>query len=388
MPFNNRIADLAHEAAAWRHDFHAHPEVLYEVHRTAARISELLTGFGVDEVATGIGGTGVVGIVHGNRPGKTIGLRAEMDALPMTEATGLPYASTYPGRMHACGHDGHAAMLLGAAKYLSETRDFAGSVALIFQPAEEGGAGGRAMAEGGLFQRWPIEEVYALHNMPGVPEGHFMTRPNAILASADTFDIVIEGKGGHAAWPHTIADVIVAAGQIIAALQTIVSRETDPLKSAVLSLTRLEGGSAYNVMPDSARLSGTFRALDTGVRDRVEKRLVEISEGIAAALNVRATVTIDRICGVVANDPSRTAFCADVATALVGAEKVTTDMDPLMGGDDFCYLLDHRPGSYVFVGNGDTAALHTVQYDFNDRLIPLGVAYWVRLVQAASSSSL
>ncbi len=388
MPVNNRIADLAGEIAGWRHDFHAHPEVLYEVHRTAARVAELLESFGVDDLATGVGRTGVVGVIHGNRPGKMIGLRAELDALPMTEATGLAHASQNEGRMHACGHDGHTAMLLGAAKYFAETRDFAGSVALIFQPAEEGGAGGRAMAEDGLFTRWPIEEVYALHNMPGVPLGHFATRPNAIMASADTFEIVIEGRGGHAAWPHATADVVVAAGQIITALQSIVSRETNPLLAAVVSITQMEAGSTHNVMPDRARLAGTLRALDPDVRVHVEKRLIEIAEGVAWALNVKARVHVDHICGVVVNDPSRTALCARVAGELAGRDKVDATMVPLMGGDDFCYLLDHRPGGYVFVGNGDTSGLHTVTYDFNDDLIPIGVSYWVRLVQAASSPSL
>jgi len=385
MPINNRIADLTNEIAGWRHDFHAHPELQYDVHRTAARIAELLTSFGVDEVATGIGRTGVVGMIRGNRPGRMRGLRAEMDALPMTEATGLAYASTIPGHMHACGHDGHSAMLLGAAKYLAETRDFAGTAVLIFQPAEEGGAGGRAMAEDGLFTRWPVEDVYALHNLPGIPEGQFVTRPNAIMASADTFDILIEGKGGHAAWPHALADTIVATGQIITALQTIVSRETNPLHSAVVSVTRIEAGSTHNVMPDTARLSGTLRALDADVRDHNEQRFIEITQGIARALNVKATVTVDRVCGVVSNDPARTAIAAATAAEIIGKDNVRVDMDPLMGGDDFCYLLDHRPGSYVFVGNGDSAGLHTVTYDFNDRLIPIGVSYWVKLMQTAGN---
>lgn len=383
MPINNRIADLTDEIAGWRHDFHAHPELQYDVQRTAARIAELLTSFGVDEVATGIGRTGVVGVIRGNRPGKVRGLRAEMDALPMTEATGLDYASITPGHMHACGHDGHSAMLLGAAKYLAESRDFAGTAVFIFQPAEEGGAGGRAMAEDGLFSRWPIEDVYALHNLPGVPLGQFVTRPNAIMASVDTFDILIEGRGGHAAWPHVVADTIVATGQIITALQTIVSRETNPLHAAVVSVTRIDAGTAYNVMPDTARLSGTLRALDAGVRDRNEQRLIEIAEGIALALNVKATVTVDRVCGVVINDPACTSIAAATAADIAGPDNVATDMDPLMGGDDFCYLLDHRPGSYVFVGNGDSAGLHTVTYDFNDQLIPIGVSYWVRLMQGA-----
>lgn len=385
MPVINRIADMAEEIAAWRHDFHAHPEIMYEVPRTAARVAELLTSFGVDSVVRGIGRTGVVGIIHGNRPGRMIGLRAELDALPMTEATGLPHASTVAGHMHACGHDGHMAMVLGAAKYLAETRDFAGSVAVIFQPAEEGGAGGLAMVEDGLFDRWPIAEVYALHNLPGVPEGKIITRPGALLASADTFDIVIEGRGGHAAWPHGSADPIAAAGQILTALQTIVARNTNPLQSAVVSVTQMQAGSAYNVIPDVARLAGTLRTLDPVLRDQVAARLRDIATGVGAALGVSVTVTVDRITGVVVNDPAQMALCAQVATDLVGSDLVDVEMLPLMGGDDFSYMADQRPSCYVFMGNGDSTALHTVGYDFNDRIIPVGTSYLVRLAQAATA---
>lgn len=385
MPILNRINDFAEDITAWRHDFHAHPELMYEVHRTAARVAELLQGFGVDEVATGLGKTGVVGIIHGSRPGRTIGLRADMDALPMEEATGLAHASTIPGRMHACGHDGHSAMLLGAAKYLAETRDFAGSVAVIFQPAEEGGAGGLAMAEDGLFDRWPIEQVFALHNLPGVPEGKVVTRPGALLASADTFDIVIRARGGHAAWPHSTPDPVVVAGQIIGALQAIVSRETGPLQSAVVTVTQVHAGSAYNVIADQARLAGTIRTLDPALREQIARRLEEIATGIGAALGATVDVSTDPITGVVMNDPGLTAFCAGIAGEIVGPDNVETAMEPLMGGDDFSYFADLRPSCYIFMGNGDTGALHTTGYDFNDRIIPTGVSYWVRLAQAATA---
>ncbi len=384
MPIINRINEFAEEIAAWRHDFHANPELMYAEHRTAARVRALLESFGIEEVATGLGKTGVVGIIHGNRPGRTIGLRADMDALPMTETTGLPHASTVPGRMHACGHDGHTAMLLGAAKYLAETRDFAGTVAVIFQPAEEGGAGGFAMAEDGLFDRWPIEQVFALHNLPGEPEGRVVTRPGALLASADMFDIVIRGKGGHAAWPHDTVDPVVAAGQIITALQTIVSRGAGPLQSAVVSVTQVHGGSAYNVVPDEVALAGTIRTLDPALRDRIGQRMEEIVQGVGTALEVTAEITFERVTGVVMNDPDLTAFCAEVAGGIVGEANVDTGMEPLMGGDDFCYMAERKPACYVFMGNGDSSGLHTTEYDFNDRIIPTGVSYWVRLAQAAT----
>jgi len=385
MPVLNRIAGLTAEVTGWRHDFHMHPELMYDVHRTAARVAELLRSFGVDEVATGIGRTGVVGIIRGSRPGRTVGLRADMDALPMTETEGRPHGSTVPGRMHACGHDGHTAMLLGAAKYLAETRDFAGSVAVVFQPAEEGGAGGLAMAEDGLFTRWPIEEIYALHNLPGLPEGHVATRPGALLASADTFDIVVTGRGGHAAWPHETVDPVAAAGQIITALQTVVARGTGPLQSAVLSVTRVQAGSAHNIIPDTALLSGTLRSLDPELRDLLARRLEEIAAGVGAALGCRVAVTVDRITGVVMNDPARTELCARVAAQVAGEGNVDTGMAPMMGGDDFSYMADRVPACYVFMGNGDGPGLHTTGYDFNDRIIPAGISYWVALAQAAGA---
>ena len=382
MPVLNRISSWLPDIIGWRHDFHAHPELMYDVHRTAARVADLLRSFDLDEVATGIGQTGVVGVIRGNRPGPTIALRADMDALPMQEATGLPHASMTDGKMHACGHDGHTAMLLGAARYLAETRDFAGCIVVVFQPAEEGGAGGLAMANDGLFDRWPIEQVHAMHNLPGFAEGQFLTRPGALLASADIFDIHISAKGGHAAWPHTTADPIVAAGQIIGALQTIVSRGTSPLASAVVSVTKVQAGTAYNVIPGSAIISGTLRSLDRDLRDQLERRLDEIATGVGRALGCDVATKVDRICGVVVNDPACTDRAAAAAARVVGASMVDVAMEPLMGGDDFAFMSERRPGSYVFVGNGNSSGLHTVTYDFNDAIIPIGISYWVALAQS------
>lgn len=383
MSIINRISAISDEVAGWRRDFHAHPELGYEVERTAGRVADLLRSFDIDEVVTGIGRTGVVGIIHGKSPGRMIGLRAELDALPMHEDTGLAHASTTTGKMHACGHDGHSAMLLGAAKYLAETRDFAGSVALIFQPAEEAGAGGRAMADDGLFERWPIEAVFAMHNFPGIPDGAFATRTGPIAASSDIFDIIITGRGGHAAWPHTGADPIVAAAQIISAVQSIVSRGADPLLSAVVSITRIEAGSAYNVIPDSVRLAGTMRALDPELGLRLGQRLREITESVAVAFGCTAHVDVQRFCGVVTNDERLTQITQRAAIEVAGADGLI-EMTPIMGGDDFAWMLEKVPGSYIYIGNGNSAGLHTVKYDFSDGIIAAGMSYWARLVQAAN----
>ena len=297
MPIVNRVAALSDEMAAWRHDFHENPELLYEVHRTAGIVADRLREFGCDEVVTGIGRTGVVGVIRGrkNGSGKTIGLRADMDALPIEEASGVAYASKVPGKMHACGHDGHTAMLLGAAKYLTETRNFDGTAVVIFQPAEEGGAGGKAMVDDGLMTRWGIQEVYGLHNMPGLPEGYFATTPGPMLASSDTLKIVVHGKGGHAgAAPHEAVDSVLIGAQIINALQSIVSRNVDPLKSAVISITMFQAGSAFNVIPETVTLGGTVRTLDPGVRDLVERRIGEVASSIAKAYGGSAETDFGR----------------------------------------------------------------------------------------------
>ena len=384
MPVINRVADFAPELVEWRRDFHAHPELLYDVERTAARVADLLRAFGVDEVVTGIGRTGVVGVIRGAKgEGPAIGLRADMDALPITERTGKPYASTVPGKMHACGHDGHTTMLLGAARYLAETRNFSGTAVLIFQPAEEGGAGGRAMLEDGLMERFGIEEVYGLHNMPGLPVGHFAIRPGGIMAATDEFTITLEGRGGHAAMPHLAADPVVAAAQLILALQTVVSRNVDPMRSAVLSVTMLQAGDAFNVIPRSVRLTGTVRTLGETERAFIEERMRTITSQLAAAFGVSADIAYRRGYPVTVNTPDQTAFAARVARDVAGAAQVNDAVDGTMGGEDFAYMLEARPGAYIFLGNGPTANLHADTYDFSDEALPLGVSYWSRLVELA-----
>ena len=385
MPIVNRIAEFHDDIAAWRHDLHRNPELLYDVHRTAATVAERLRGFGLDEVVTGIGRTGVVGVIKGRQSnsGKVIGLRADMDALPIMEATGKPYASTVAGKMHACGHDGHTAMLLGAARYLAETRNFDGTAIVIFQPAEEGGGGGKAMVEDGMMERWNIGEVYGMHNMPGMAAGTFGIRKGSQLASTDEFIIDIVGNGGHAAAPHRSVDPIVVGAAIVQTLQTIVSRTIDPVQSAVVSVTKFHAGEAHNIIPGTARLGGTVRTLDAGVRDRVEKRIGEIVAGVASAYGATAIVDYDRNYPVTRNHPRQTDFAAAVAGEIAGPAKVDPDTPPIMAGEDFSYMLEARPGAFIFIGNGDTAGLHNPAYDFNDAIIPLGSSYWARLVERA-----
>ncbi|WP_421949955.1 M20 aminoacylase family protein [Pelagibacterium sp.] len=385
MPILNSIIDAHQEITAWRRDFHAHPELLYDVHRTAEKVAEQLESFGVDEVVTGIGRTGVVGVIRGRGTGPTIGLRADMDALPITEKSSASYASQNAGLMHACGHDGHTAMLLGAARYLAENRGLDSDVVVIFQPAEEGGAGGLAMVEDGLFERFGIDAVYGLHNLPGLPEGSFATCSGAIMASADEFEIEISAKGGHAAWPHNTVDPILVAGQVITALQSIVARNVDPLASAVVSVTQMHSGSAYNVIPSEATLRGTVRTLAPRTRDVVEERMNEIVTHIAAGFGATAKLNFRRGYPVTVNDPNQVAFACDVAASIVGEEKVERFMTPMMGGEDFAFMLERCPGSYLFIGNGDTSGLHTDEYDFNDSIIPIGVSYLVELARSATS---
>jgi amidohydrolase len=386
MPIVNRVADLHAEIAAWRHDLHAHPELLYEVHRTAASVAEKLQAFGCDEVVSGIGRTGVVGVIKGNRAGgvrKVIGLRADMDALPLQEANELPYKSTVPGKMHACGHDGHTAMLLGAAKYLAETRNFAGTAVVIFQPAEEGGAGGLAMVKDGLMDRFGIEEVYGMHNFPGLPVGEFSIRSGAIMASTDNLTIDIEGVGGHAARPHFAVDPVLVGAQIVNHIQSIVSRNVDPLDAAVVSICVFQAGHADNVIPQTARLRGTARSLRPEVRDLLGKRLHEVVEATARVHGATAKLNLRRGYPVLRNHERETAFAASIAGEIAGTEHVDTDMAPVMGAEDFSYMLEARPGAFIFVGNGDTAGLHHQSYNFNDDIIPFGTSYWVRLVETA-----
>ena len=385
MPTVNRFADFQDDIVAWRHDLHEHPEILYDVHRTAATVAEKLRAFGLDEVTTGIGRTGVVGVIRGrgHASGKVIGLRADMDALPINEMTGKPYASQTPGAMHACGHDGHTAMLLGAARYLAETRNFDGTAVVIFQPAEEGGGGGKAMIEDGLLDRWKIQEVYGMHNLPGLAVGKMSTRPGPIMASTDEFTITITGRGGHAAKPHETVDPIVVGAHIVNALHTIVSRNVDPIDSAVVSVTRFHAGEAYNVIVDTAEVAGTVRSLRPEVRDFIEQRIGEVATGIAAAHGATASVYYDRNYPITRNDPDAAAFAAEVAGEVVGKPNTSLHAPPLLAGEDFSYMLEQRPGAFVFIGNGDSAGLHSAHYDFNDEIIPIGCSYWARLVETA-----
>jgi amidohydrolase len=387
MPIVNRLSDLHAEITAWRRDIHAHPELQYDVQRTAASVADKLKAFGCDEVVAGIGRTGVVGVIRGSRTGaggrKVIGLRADMDALPLEEATNVPYRSTVPGKMHACGHDGHTAMLLGAAKYLAETRNFAGTAVVIFQPAEEGGGGGRAMVQDGLMERFGIEEVYGMHNFPGMPVGQFSIKPGPIMASADSLTIDIEGKGGHAARPHLSIDTVLVGAQIINQLQSVVSRNVDPLHAAVVSICMFQAGNTDNVIPQTAKLRGTARSLSPDVRDLLEKRLHEVVEGTARIYGATAKLNYHRGYPVLENHERQASFAAAVAGEIVGPDKVDTAMAPVMGAEDFSYMLQARPGAFIFVGNGNSAGLHNPAYDFNDEVIPVGTSYWARLVETA-----
>ncbi|RLJ60350.1 hippurate hydrolase [Litoreibacter meonggei] len=381
MPVKNRFAELLPEITEWRRDIHQNPEILFETHRTSALVAEKLRAFGCDEVVEGIGRTGVVGVIKGksDKSGKTIGLRADMDALPILEATGLDYASKTPGAMHACGHDGHTAMLLGAAKYLSETRNFDGTVVVIFQPAEEGGGGGREMCEDGMMDRWSIDEVYGMHNWPGNPVGSFAIRPGAFFAATDTFTIAVKGRGGHAAKPHETIDTTVMASHLVLALQTIASRNADPVGQIVVSVTSFETESkAFNVIPETVTLKGTVRTLSPEMRDMAAARLKEIAGGIAATFG--GAIDVDYMKGypVMVNHGEQAEFAASVAAKVSGG----CDEAPLiMGGEDFAFMLEERPGAYILVGNGDTASVHHPEYNFNDEAIPAGCSWWAEIVE-------
>ena len=385
MPVINRFADLLPAITEWRRDIHQHPEIDFETHRTSALVADKLRAFGLDEVATGIGRTGVVGVIRGRATGsgRVIGLRADMDALPMTEATGLPHASRTPGAMHACGHDGHTAMLLGAAQYLAETRNFDGTAVVIFQPAEEGG-GGREMVEDGMMERFGVQEVYGMHNMPGHPVGDFMIRPGPLMAASDSFDIRVTGRGGHGAMPHLSIDPVVVASQIVLALQSIVARNVDPLKSGVISVTSVRTDSdAFNVIPGQVEMRGTARTLDPAIQDMIEKRMGEVVTHTAEAFGASAVLNYQRKYPVTSNSTVQAAFAARIAAEVVGEGRVDPETPPLMGAEDFSFMLNARPGAFIFVGNGDTANVHHPQYDFNDELIPVGCSYWARLVETA-----
>ena len=389
MPIVNRIADFHADITAWRRDIHANPELQYDVHRTAGTVADKLKNFGCDEVVTGIGRTGVVGVIRGSKAGEggpVIGLRADMDALPIEEATDIPYKSTAPGKMHACGHDGHTAMLLGAARYLAETRNFTGTAVVIFQPAEEGGAGGKAMVQDGLMERFKIEEVYGMHNFPSLAVGQFALRAGPLMAAADRIIIDIEGRGGRAAWPHASIDPILVGAQIINQIQSIVARNVDPLDAAVVSITVFQADSTDDVIPQTAQLRGTARSLTPKVRDLLEARLREVVTGTAELYGATANLTHRRNYPVTRNHERQAAFAASVAREVAGRDRVDDQVAPQMIAEDFSYMLEARPGAFIFVGNGASAGLHHPAYDFNDEAIPYGASYWVKLVETALAS--
>lgn len=380
MPVKNRAAEFQKEVAAWRRDIHENPEILYDTHRTSALVAEKLKEFGCDEVVTGIGRTGVVAVIRGksDSKGRAIGLRADMDALPMQEQTGLPHASKIPNAMHACGHDGHTAMLLGAAKYLAETRNFDGTAVIIFQPAEEGGNGGEAMVKDGMMERFGIDEVYAIHNSPGIEAGTFAIRPGPILASVDEFTLHLSGRGGHGAKPNMTVDTTVMMCHMITALQTIVSRNMDPVEKAVMSLTSAETSSkAFNVIPDKAEVRGTIRTHSEDVRAMIPKRIKEIAEGVAATFGGSVELEMRIGVPVTINDDAATEY----ARAAAQAVGICEDVPILMGGEDFSFMLQERPGAMIRLGNGPSAGLHHPEYDFNDEIIPAGISWFAEIVE-------
>ncbi|MGZ5200876.1 MAG: M20 aminoacylase family protein [Telluria sp.] len=374
-----------------RRDIHAHPELCYEEQRTADVVAARLTEWGIP-IVRGLGVTGVVGIIKNGTSPRAIGLRADMDALPMQELNTFGHASRHAGKMHACGHDGHTAMLLGAAHYLSRHRNFDGTVYLIFQPAEEGGGGARRMIEDGLFDKYPMDAVYGMHNWPGIPVGKFGVVAGPMMASSNEFRVVVKGKGAHAAQPHRGVDPVMAAVQIAQAWQTIVSREKNPLDTAVLSITQIHAGSATNVIPDEAVMVGTVRTFTTKVLDLIEQRMREIAHGVAAAFNASVDFDFERNYPPLVNHAAETAFAVKAMQAVVGEAKVDTNVEPTMGAEDFAYMLQAKPGCYVFIGNGEgdhrvsghglgPCQLHNASYDFNDQLLPIGASYWVKLAE-------
>ena len=385
MPIVNRIAEYQDELTAWRRHLHERPELGFEEHETAAFVAEKLRAFGCDEVHTGFARTGVVAVIRGGSGGRTIGLRADMDALPIEEASGAAWTSRHPGRMHACGHDGHTTMLLGAARYLAETRNFDGTAYLIFQPAEEGGGGGRTMVEDGLFERFPAEQVFGLHNWPYAPLGTFAMCTGPAMAASDELTIMIQGVGCHAAWPQNGRDPIVAASHVIQAIQSVVAREVDPLDNAVISITRVHGGDAYNVVPERVELWGTIRTFREATRTRLIRRIEEVVQGVGLAQGITGSVKVSAGYPATINTAREAQLGADAAAEIVGDAKVDRAPEPCMGSEDFAFMLNRRPGSYIWMGTGSDARpshqLHSPHYDFNDDAIPLGVSYWLSLVR-------
>lgn len=383
MPIVNRIAEFAEDMKAWRRHLHQNPELGFDCHETAAFVEERLRDFGITEIYSGIAQSGLVALIHGRAPGPVIGLRADMDALPIEEATGAAYASQFPGKMHACGHDGHTTMLLGAARYLAETRNFVGTVALIFQPAEENGGGGEVMVQEGIIERFAIETVYALHCEPGAPAGQLSTTPGPIMAAVDTFEVHITGQGGHGAMPHLAVDAIPAAVSITQAFQTIVSRNHNAVEDLVVSVTQIHAGTIDNVINDSAFVGGTVRSFAAPVQDMVERRMREICAGHAAAFAVDVTCTYTRGYPATINAPEQSAFASQVAEEICGTALLETYRTREMGAEDFSYLLEKRPGCYLFLGQGAGAAWHNPAFDFNDEVSPVGASFFARLVERA-----
>jgi hippurate hydrolase len=390
MPVINRIAAFHEEMIAWRQDIHRNPETAFEEHRTAAFVAQHLEGFGL-EVRRGLAGTGVVATLRAGSGARAIALRADLDALHIQEKNALPYTSCVPGKMHACGHDGHTAMLLGAAKYLAETRKFDGVVHFVFQPAEENEGGGRVMVEQGLFDQFPCEAIYGMHNWPGMPVGQFAIRPGPMMASYDVFEIVVEGRGSHGAMPHQSIDPVVAAAQIVLGLQTIVSRNVKPIDAAVVSVTQIHGGDTWNVIPESVVLRGTTRCFRRDVRDQMERRIGEIAAGIASAMGATATLRYERRYPALVNQDEAVRRAAAAARDIVGdPAKVEMEIEPVMGSEDFAFMLERKPGAYIMIGNGGGEGgrmLHNARYDFNDAILPIGASYWARLVEQSLAAA-
>lgn len=381
MAIVNRIGEFAKDMKGWRRHLHANPELGFECHETAAFVADRLREFGVDEIHEGIAKTGIVAIINGQGAGPTIGLRADMDALPMSEETGLEYASKVAGRMHACGHDGHTTMLLGAARYLVETRKFCGRVALIFQPAEEDGGGGKVMCDEGIMERFDIGEVYALHNIPDLAVGTFSTTPGPIMAAVDDFEITITGKGGHAAYPQDTIDPIVAAVSLVSAIQTIISRNLDTAQKLVVSVTQIHSGSANNIIPETAFINGTVRSFDKGVQQMVRRRMKSICEGITDSYDVEVNLDYHVDYPATINDAAKVDIAVKVAKEVAGAGNVIPDQAAEMGAEDFSFMLEHRPGAYLFLGQGNGAGVHHPAYNFNDEISPIGASFFARLVE-------
>ncbi|MBL8700199.1 MAG: amidohydrolase [Alphaproteobacteria bacterium] len=386
MPVINRIAAFHEDMIGWRQEIHRHPETAFEEHRTAELVARQLEAFGIS-VDRGLAGTGVVGTLRAGSSDRAIALRADLDALHIQEKNEFAHRSTVAGKMHACGHDGHTTMLLGAARYLAETRKFDGVVHFVFQPAEENEGGGRVMVEQGLFAKFPCEAVYGMHNWPGRPTGDFAIKAGPMMASYDVFEIVVEGRGSHGAMPHQSIDPVVVAAQIVVALQTIVSRNVKPADAAVVSVTQIHGGDTWNVIPDEVVLRGTTRCFSREIRDQMQRRIDEIAGQVAAAFGARATTRYERRYPALVNDPDAVRRAVGVATEITGdAARVETDCELVMGSEDFAFMLEAKPGAYIMIGNGGGEGgrmLHNARYDFNDAILPIGASYWARLVETS-----